>query len=72
MNDEQVQTTRGVVGGMILVRNTPATLFDYGASHCSISITFVSRNSVDFVILPIGWDIKTESSSIMTNKVCRL
>lgn len=72
MNFEEVHTTRKVVVSINLFGNTPTILFDYGASYYFITIIFVSRNYVDFVILFAWWVIKTENCRIMNNDECRL
>lgn len=55
---------RAVAGKPLVGHALDHILFDSGASQL---LVFVFHNSIDFIDLYVGWDIKTENNSIISS-----
>jgi len=60
------------MAGTILVYSVPViSLFDFGASHCYISTSFITKHSIPCFDMDTPWEISTGNGIITTSKVCR-
>ena len=72
LTTEEAEASEEMVAGTILVHSIPViSLFDYGASHCYISISFVTMHSIPCNDMDTQWEISMGNGIITTSRVYR-